>query len=73
MHYRQNVLRSAEFSIILKEPVPQQNKHEICEWYFPNTSREQSEQILLQMPNDGSFLVRPSDKGGISTYVISFR
>lgn len=73
MYYRQNLLRSSEFSIILKEPVPQQNKHELCEWYFPNTTREQSELILSQMPNDGSFLVRPSDKGGVSTYVISFR
>lgn len=72
MYYRQNMLRSSEFSITLKEPVPQQNKHELCEWYFANTTREQSELILSQMPNDGSFLVRPSDKGQ-NTYVISFR
>ena len=71
MYYRANVLRSSEFSIMLKEPVPQQNKHEMCEWYFP-TSREQSELILSQMPNDGSFLVRPSDKGQ-NTFVISFK
>jgi phosphatidylinositol phospholipase C, gamma-1 len=72
MYYRQNVLRSSEFSIILKEPVPQQNKHENCEWYFASTTREQSELILSQMPKDGSFLVRPSDKG-VNTYVISFK
>ena len=72
MYYRQNMLRSSEFSITLKEPVPQQNKHELCEWYFANTTREQSELILSQLQNDGSFLVRPSDKGQ-NTYVISFR
>lgn len=72
MFYRQNVLRSSEFSITLKEPVPQQNKHEMCEWYFPTTTREQSELILSQMPSDGSFLVRPSDKGP-NTFVISFK
>lgn len=57
---------------MLKEPVPQQNKHETCEWYFPTTTREQAEVILSQMPNDGSFLVRPSDKGQ-NTFVISFK
>lgn len=72
MHYRQNVLRSSEFSIVLKEPVPQQNKHEMCEWYFATATREESELILSQMPNDGSFLVRPSDKGQ-NTFVISFK
>lgn len=72
MNYRQNVLRSSEFSVMLKEPVPQQNKHELCEWYFPTTTREQSEVILSHMPNDGSFLVRPSDKRQ-STFVISFK
>lgn len=72
MYYRQNMLRSSEFSITLKEPVPQQNKHELSEWYFANTTREQSELILSRLPNDGSFLVRPSDKG-LNTYVISFR
>lgn len=72
MYYRQNVLRSSEFSITLKEPVPQQNKHENMEWYFASTSRDQSELILSQMPKDGSFLVRPSDKGP-NTYVISFK
>lgn len=56
---------------MLKEPVPQQNKHEMCEWYFPSTTREQCELILSQMPNDGSFLVRPSE--GQNTFVISFK
>ncbi|XP_055537680.1 1-phosphatidylinositol 4,5-bisphosphate phosphodiesterase gamma-1 isoform X2 [Wyeomyia smithii] len=70
--YRQNSLRSAEFYITLKEPVPQPNKHESKEWYHGNTSREQSEIILHHLQNDGAFLVRPSDKGS-NAYVISFR
>lgn len=56
---------------MLKEPVPQPNKHEGKEWYHPNTTREESELILQQVPNDGAFLVRPSDKK--EHYVISFR
>lgn len=72
VHYRQNPLRSSEFYITLKEPVPQPNKHESKEWYHQNTSREQSEIILHQMQNDGAFLVRPSDKGP-NAFVISFR
>ncbi|XP_058462061.1 1-phosphatidylinositol 4,5-bisphosphate phosphodiesterase gamma-1 [Malaya genurostris] len=72
IHYRQNPLRSSEFYITLKEPVPQPNKHESKEWYHQNTTREQSEIILHQLQNDGSFLVRPSDKGP-NAFVISFR
>ncbi|XP_055596548.1 1-phosphatidylinositol 4,5-bisphosphate phosphodiesterase gamma-1 isoform X2 [Uranotaenia lowii] len=72
IHYRQNPLRSSEFYITLKEPVPQPNKHESKEWYHHNTTREQSEIILHQMQHDGAFLVRPSDKGP-NAFVISFR
>ena len=70
VHYRQNMLRSSEFSITLKEPVPQPNKHEGKEWYHPSTTREQSEAILQQMPNDGAFLVRKSSQ---DAFVISFK
>ncbi|XP_053689407.1 1-phosphatidylinositol 4,5-bisphosphate phosphodiesterase gamma-1 isoform X2 [Sabethes cyaneus] len=70
--YRQNSLRSSEFYITLKEPVPQPNKHESKDWYHENTTREQSEIILHQLHNDGAFLVRPSDKGP-NAFVISFR
>jgi phosphatidylinositol phospholipase C gamma-1 len=59
---------------MLKEPVPQPNKHEGKEWYHPTTTREESELILQQMPNDGAFLVRQSDqKDQKEQYVISFR
>ncbi|GAB0091623.1 1-phosphatidylinositol 4,5-bisphosphate phosphodiesterase gamma [Sergentomyia squamirostris] len=71
MHYRQNVLRSAEFSITLREPVPQPKKHENKEWYHPNMTRDLAEKVLSQKQNDGTFLVRPSDTES-NTYVISF-
>lgn len=71
MHYGQNVLRSAEFSIMLKEPVPQPKKHENKDWYHPNMSREMAEKILARRLQDGSFLVRPSDKNP-ENFVISF-
>uniref|UniRef100_A0A182X5M9 1-phosphatidylinositol 4,5-bisphosphate phosphodiesterase gamma n=1 Tax=Anopheles quadriannulatus TaxID=34691 RepID=A0A182X5M9_ANOQN len=58
MYYRQNALRSAEFYITLKEPVPQPNKHETKEWYHQTTTREQSEIVLNQIPQDGAFLFK---------------
>lgn len=70
MHYRQNVLRSSEFYITLKEPVPQPKKHENQEWFHPNTTREQAETALIQL-NDGWFLVRTSENN-TSSFVISF-
>lgn len=72
MHYRKNVLRSFEFTISLKEPVPQPKNHESKEWYHPNTTKEQSELMLQQIPQDGAFLVRPSDNRPNSV-VISFK
>lgn len=71
VHYRKNNLRSAEFSIMLKEPVPQPKKHENKEWYHPNMTREMTEKILCQRISDGTFLVRPSDKNP-ANFVISF-
>lgn len=70
MHYRQNMLRSSEFSITLKEPVPQPKKHESQEWFHPNTTREQAESVLIRL-EVGSFLVRPSEHS-TNAYVISF-
>lgn len=71
-HYRQHVLRSSEFTITLKEPVPQPNKHEGKEWFHPKTTLAQANKVLQQMINDGAFLVRPSDKKP-NSFVISFR
>lgn len=70
MHYRQNCLRSSEFSIYLREPVPQPKKHETQEWFHPNTTREQAEKFLINA-RDGSFLVRISEHDS-NAYAISF-
>lgn len=70
-YYSKNVLRSAEFSIMLKDPVPQPKKHEHKEWYHPNMTREMAEKILARRLQDGTFLVRPSDKNP-ENFAISF-
>ncbi|CAB3226150.1 unnamed protein product [Arctia plantaginis] len=71
-HYRQHPLRSQEFLITLKEPVPQPNKHEDKEWYHPYCTRAQAEELLRKANTDGAFLVRPSEKDQ-SSFAISFR
>ncbi|XP_013179186.1 PREDICTED: 1-phosphatidylinositol 4,5-bisphosphate phosphodiesterase gamma-1 isoform X2 [Papilio xuthus] len=71
-HYRQHPLRSQEFLITLKDPVPQPNKHEGKDWYHPNCSRVQAEELLRKVNIDGAFLVRPSEKE-LNSYAISFR
>ncbi|XP_067640356.1 1-phosphatidylinositol 4,5-bisphosphate phosphodiesterase gamma-1 [Eurosta solidaginis] len=70
VYYRKNMLRSCEFSITLKEPVPQPKKHETQEWFHPNTTKEQAEQVLIKL-DVGSFLVRPSVQS-TNAFVISF-
>ncbi|XP_055373041.1 1-phosphatidylinositol 4,5-bisphosphate phosphodiesterase gamma-1 [Condylostylus longicornis] len=70
MYYRQNVLRSSEFSIMLREPVPQPKKHESQEWFHSNTTKEQAEAVLIRL-EIGSFLVRPSEQNA-NAFVISF-
>ncbi|VVC96133.1 unnamed protein product, partial [Leptidea sinapis] len=71
-HYRQHPLRSQEFLITLKEPVPQPNKHEGKEWYHPFCTRAQAEELLRKANIDSAFLVRPSEKEP-GSYAISFR
>uniref|UniRef100_A0A1B0API1 1-phosphatidylinositol 4,5-bisphosphate phosphodiesterase gamma n=1 Tax=Glossina palpalis gambiensis TaxID=67801 RepID=A0A1B0API1_9MUSC len=70
VYYRKNMLRGSEFSIILKEPVPQPKKHESQEWFHPHTTKEQAEQVLIKL-DVGSFLVRPSVQN-TDAFVISF-
>ncbi|KAH8418954.1 hypothetical protein KR222_009605 [Zaprionus bogoriensis] len=70
VYYRKNMLRSSEFSIILKEPVPQPKKHESQDWFHPNTTKEQAELGLFKL-EIGSFLVRPSVQS-VNAFVISF-
>ncbi|KAK0087269.1 hypothetical protein PV325_001367 [Microctonus aethiopoides] len=71
-HYRQNPLRSQEFVITLREPVPQPCKHEEKEWWHSECTRSIAEDILKRVPTNGAFLVRPSEKEN-NTYAISFR
>lgn len=63
---------SQEFTIKLKEPVPQPSKHEGKEWYNPHVTRQQAEDLLRKVPHDGAFLVRPSDYDH-NSFAISFR
>ncbi|XP_049885076.1 1-phosphatidylinositol 4,5-bisphosphate phosphodiesterase gamma-1 isoform X1 [Pectinophora gossypiella] len=71
-HYRQHPLRSQEFLITLKEPVPQPNKHEGKDWFLSNCSRAHAEELLRKANTDGAFLVRPSEKEQ-GSFAISFR
>ncbi|XP_034246748.1 1-phosphatidylinositol 4,5-bisphosphate phosphodiesterase gamma-1 isoform X1 [Thrips palmi] len=69
-HYHSHPLKSQEFHITLKYPVPQPMKHKGKEWFHPNVTRSQAEDMLRRVPVDGAFLVRPS---GANTYALSFR
>ncbi|KAF4520293.1 hypothetical protein B566_EDAN004352, partial [Ephemera danica] len=71
-HYRSNPLRSQEFLISLREPVPQPSKHKGMPWFHSQCTRAEAEDMLRRVPNDGAFLVRPSDKDA-NSYTISFR
>lgn len=71
-HYRTHPLVTPEFSIILKDPVPQPNKHEGKEWYHQQTSRIQAEEMLKRVRTEGSFLVRQSENDP-NSYTISFK
>ncbi|KAF7987870.1 hypothetical protein HCN44_003733 [Aphidius gifuensis] len=70
-YYRNNLLKGHEFSIILKEPVPQPCQHETKEWWHNNCTRIIAEDILKKISINGTFLVRPSEKE-LDTYAISF-
>ncbi|XP_066996227.2 1-phosphatidylinositol 4,5-bisphosphate phosphodiesterase gamma-1 [Anabrus simplex] len=71
-HYQTHPLRTAEFLITLKEPVPHPKEHEGKEWYHKSMTRYQAEEMLKKVPSDGAFLVRPSERE-LFTYAISFR
>ncbi|XP_063989882.1 1-phosphatidylinositol 4,5-bisphosphate phosphodiesterase gamma-1 [Diachasmimorpha longicaudata] len=75
-HYRNHPLRSQEFLITLREPVPQPCKHEEKEWWHSQCTRGMAEDVLKRIPTNGAFLVRPSEKdsnNSYATYAISFR
>jgi phosphatidylinositol phospholipase C gamma-1 len=70
-YYRSHPLRSQEFWITLKEPVPPPSQHESKDWYYRTLTRNQAEDMLKKVPHDGAFLVRPSETEA-STFSISF-
>ncbi|CAB3376592.1 Hypothetical predicted protein [Cloeon dipterum] len=71
-YYKNNSLRSQEFLIMLKEPVPQPNKHEGMPWFARRCNKQRAETLLRRVPQDGAFLVRPSDQDA-NSFTISFR
>ncbi|XP_046736207.1 1-phosphatidylinositol 4,5-bisphosphate phosphodiesterase gamma-1 [Diprion similis] len=71
-HYRTHPLRTQEFLITLREPVPQPSKHEEKEWWHADCTRGEAEDMLRRVSADGVFLVRPSEKE-VNSYAISFR
>lgn len=71
-YYRTSPLRSSDFELTLKEPVPQPQCHEGKEWYYGEIDRATAEDKLKRIPCDGAFLVRRSETDQYS-FVISFR
>lgn len=71
-HYQSHPLVTADFSITLREPVPQPKSHEGKKWYHQNTKKAQAEDVLKMVKIDGAFLVRPSEQNA-NAYTISFR
>ncbi|XP_059470095.1 1-phosphatidylinositol 4,5-bisphosphate phosphodiesterase gamma-1 [Neocloeon triangulifer] len=71
-YYKNNALRSQEFLITLREPVPQPSKHEGMPWFARRCNKLRAENLLRRVPNDGAFLVRPSDQEA-NSFTISFR
>ncbi|XP_068228881.1 1-phosphatidylinositol 4,5-bisphosphate phosphodiesterase gamma-1 isoform X1 [Palaemon carinicauda] len=70
-HYRVFAIRSQGVSTNLGSAVPQPNSHERMEWYHANLSRQEAENYLGRIPEDGAFLVRPG--GEPYGVAISFR
>lgn len=69
-YYLCNPLRTNDFIVQLKQPVPQPSSHENREWYHDRLARSEAEDLLKRVQLDGAFLVRPSENGG---YSVSFR
>ncbi|XP_018565095.1 1-phosphatidylinositol 4,5-bisphosphate phosphodiesterase gamma-1-like [Anoplophora glabripennis] len=72
-HYRTSPLITPGFTIVLHEPVPQQNLCETNEWYHQNISKSQAEEILKRIEVEGAFLVRASENDPNNCYAITFR
>jgi len=71
-YYQSHPLRSQDFSVYLREPVPQPNIHEKQDWYHKKMNKSQAEDMLKRMRADGAFLVRPSEQEE-NCFSITFR
>ncbi|KAJ8303617.1 hypothetical protein KUTeg_020013 [Tegillarca granosa] len=71
-YYRQNPLRSQDFTMKLTVPVPQIESHIDKDWYHDNLERSAAEDMLRRIPNDDAFLIRKSNKDN-NTFVVSFK
>lgn len=71
-YYHNHPLRAQDFEICLNRPVPQPKAHESYDWYHPNCTKLQAEELLSKIKFDGAFLVRPSEQEE-NGYSITFR
>lgn len=76
-YYKQHPLKSSYFQQVLTQPVPQPEAHRDKEWYYENLSRDEAEDMLSRIQEEGVFLVRrrqPSTRDNdLFHYAISFR
>lgn len=56
----------------LTEPVPQPQSHEDKPWFHSTINREQAENMLRRLPQDGAFIVRCIQRDD-AHFAISFR
>ncbi|XP_074864699.1 1-phosphatidylinositol 4,5-bisphosphate phosphodiesterase gamma-2 [Carettochelys insculpta] len=70
-HYKEAHLRCAEFELRLTDAVPNPKPHETKDWYYPNLSRGEAEDMLMRIPRDGAFLIRKRDEP--DSFAMTFR
>ncbi|XP_067931452.1 1-phosphatidylinositol 4,5-bisphosphate phosphodiesterase gamma-1-like [Watersipora subatra] len=71
--YKHNKLRSQNFELCLREPVPKIPSPRGKEWYHENLGRKEAEEWLARIPKDGAFLIRKRGSPPDVSYAISFR
>lgn len=71
-YYREHPLRSQEFELKLKEPVPALQTHENKPWFHSSLSKEEAQEMLRRVPRDGAFLIRGRETDP-NMFAISFR
>jgi phosphatidylinositol phospholipase C, gamma-2 len=71
-YFKREPLRTVDYQVLLREPVPQPAPHEDKKWFHRNLTRGEAEDWLRRIPQDGAFLVRGSESVE-NYYAISFR